>query len=40
MQSAQQAAEQLKELFEADAVGPLAGFPKAPSHRMNGAQDV
>ena len=31
IQSAQQAAEQLKELFEADAVGPLAGFPKAPS---------
>jgi len=31
MQSAQQAAEQLKELFEADAVGPLAGFPNSPS---------
>lgn len=40
MQSAQQAAEQLKELFEADAVGPLAGFPKAPSHRTDGGQDV
>jgi glutathione-regulated potassium-efflux system ancillary protein KefC/glutathione-regulated potassium-efflux system protein KefB len=40
MQNAQQAAEQLKELFEADAVGPLAGFPKAPSGRTDVKQEV
>jgi glutathione-regulated potassium-efflux system ancillary protein KefC/glutathione-regulated potassium-efflux system protein KefB len=40
IQSAQQAAEQLKELFEADAVGPLAGFPKAPSGRRDVKQEV
>jgi glutathione-regulated potassium-efflux system ancillary protein KefC/glutathione-regulated potassium-efflux system protein KefB len=33
IQSAKEAAEQLRELFEADAVGPLAGFPQAPSER-------
>jgi hypothetical protein len=30
---AKEAAEQLSELFEADAVGPMAGFPQAPSER-------
>jgi hypothetical protein len=40
MQNAQQAAEQLKELFEADAVGPLAGFPKAPSGQTDVKQEV
>ena len=31
IQTTKQAAEQLRELFEADSAGPLAGFPAARS---------